>query len=41
MLKLIVLAIVATLCLSQDPGDDDYISFDDCRIPADEFPQEG
>ena len=41
MLKLLALAIVATLCLSQDPGDDDYIACGDCKIPDGEFPKEG
>ena len=53
MLKLLVLAIAVTLCLSQDPcnvppdsaaghpGDDDYIACDDCQIPDGEFPQAG
>lgn len=41
MLKLAVLAIIATLCLSQDPGDYDYIACEDCQIPDGEFPKEG
>ena len=41
MLKLLALAIAATLCLSQDPGDDNYIGCDDCKIPDGEFPKEG
>ena len=41
MLKLLALAITATLCLSQDPGNDDYIACDDCQIPEGELPPEG
>ena len=41
MLRLVVLAIAATLCLSQEPGDYDYIACDDCRIPEGEYPEEG
>jgi len=41
MLKLLTLTIAVTLCLSQDPGDYDYIACEDCKIPKDEFPKEG
>ena len=44
MLKFVVLAIAATLCLSQRPGDYDYIScddIDDCEVPDGEYPGEG
>ena len=41
MLKFVILAVVATLCVSQDVGDHDYIACDDCRIPDGEFPKEG
>lgn len=41
MLKVILLATIFTLCLSQDLGDDDYIACDKCRIPDGEFPEEG
>ena len=41
MLKFVILAVVATLCVSQDLGDRDYIACDDCRIPDGEFPKEG
>ena len=50
MLKFVVLAIAATLCLSQEPanlaGDYEYddgmsIACDDCSIPDGEYPEEG
>ena len=46
MLKFVVLAIAAMLCLSQNSGDYayDYISCDDinnCKIPDGEYPEEG
>ena len=41
MFRIAILAAIATLSLSQDLGDYDYIACDDCRIPYDEFPEEG
>lgn len=43
MLKFVIIAVVATLCLSdsQDLGEDDYIACDDCKVPDGEFPEEG
>jgi len=41
MLKFLVLTVVVTACLSQYLGDDDYIPCESCRIPDDEFPDEG
>ena len=41
MLKFVILAVITAVCLSQDPGDYDYIACDDCQIPDGEFPEEG
>ena len=45
MLKFVIIAVLATLCLSdsesQDLGGYDYIACDDCQVPDSEFPEEG
>ena len=41
MLKIVIIATVVTLCLSQDLGDDDYIACEKCEIPRNEYPEEG
>ena len=41
MIKIVIVAVVATLCASQDLGDYGYIACDNCQVPDDEFPEEG